>query len=294
MGQLRRAGEVNRDHPGTVGTGADVLRVQLLGAFRVFVRSRTIEESEWRLRKAAHLVKLLALAPGHRLHREQLAEMLWPDSNPSAGAINLRHALHVARRALGHTDEDPLLPARGDQIALECAAGVLVDVEMFEAGAASAHRADEPDIFRRALRLYTGDLLPEDRYEQWALGRREELRSAYLDLLLRLSRLYQDRGEIEQAIECLQQAITTDPANEEAHSGLMRLYMLSGQRSRALAQYETLKQSLRRELDADPDEPTERLYTAIAGGKLPPGEKGQPSRQRGTPTPSPGTTCRRP
>ena len=58
----------------------EVVRVWLLGGFRVSVGSRTIDEDAWRLRKAAALVKLVALAPGYRLHREQAMEALWPDS----------------------------------------------------------------------------------------------------------------------------------------------------------------------------------------------------------------------
>ena len=40
---------------------------------------RKVDESTWRLRKAASLVKLLALAPGHRLHRERAMDLFWPD-----------------------------------------------------------------------------------------------------------------------------------------------------------------------------------------------------------------------
>jgi hypothetical protein len=49
----------------------EVVRVWLLGGFRLSVGSRTIGQDAWRLRKAASLMKLLALAPGHRLHRER-------------------------------------------------------------------------------------------------------------------------------------------------------------------------------------------------------------------------------
>jgi len=45
------------------------VRVWLLGGFRVTVGPRSIGEEAWRLKKAASLLKLLALAPGHRLHR---------------------------------------------------------------------------------------------------------------------------------------------------------------------------------------------------------------------------------
>jgi DNA-binding SARP family transcriptional activator len=44
----------------------------MLGGFSVSVGARSVEEGEWRLRKAAGLVKLLALKPGHRMHRERV------------------------------------------------------------------------------------------------------------------------------------------------------------------------------------------------------------------------------
>src|SRR5215207_4860665 len=50
----------------------EMIRVRLLGGFSLSVGPRTIEESAWRLRKAAGLVKLLALTPGHRIHRDQI------------------------------------------------------------------------------------------------------------------------------------------------------------------------------------------------------------------------------
>jgi DNA-binding SARP family transcriptional activator len=55
------------------------MRLWLLGGFKVSVESGTIEGGAWRLRKAANLVKLLALSPSHRLHREQVMDTLWPD-----------------------------------------------------------------------------------------------------------------------------------------------------------------------------------------------------------------------
>src|SRR5215217_4583938 len=59
--------------------GPKTVRIRLLGSFSVSVGDRTIEQSEWRLKKVASLIKLLALAPAHQLHREQLMDLLWPD-----------------------------------------------------------------------------------------------------------------------------------------------------------------------------------------------------------------------
>ena len=46
------------------------------------------------------LVKLLVLADGHRMHRESLVALLWPDRDTASGMNNLHQALHVARRVL--------------------------------------------------------------------------------------------------------------------------------------------------------------------------------------------------
>src|SRR3954471_5167727 len=78
---------------------ADV-SVTLLNGFAAAVDGVPVPDAAWRLKKARELVKLLALAPGHRLHREQAMDVLWPDLGPEAAANNLNQAVHVARRAL--------------------------------------------------------------------------------------------------------------------------------------------------------------------------------------------------
>src|SRR6476620_547644 len=81
----------------TAGRDPPLLRLELLGGFRVTLGDQVIEEPAWRLRKARSLVKLLALAPEHVLHRDQLLDLLWPNLNPDAAANNLRYTLHVTR-----------------------------------------------------------------------------------------------------------------------------------------------------------------------------------------------------
>jgi hypothetical protein len=81
-----------------MGEQRKAVRVWMLGGFRVSVGSRIITQDAWRLKKAAALVKLLALAPGHRLHREQAMDVLWPDSGRRAASNSLRKTLHAARR----------------------------------------------------------------------------------------------------------------------------------------------------------------------------------------------------
>ena len=72
--------------------------IRVLGRFEVSVDGIVTPERGWRRRTAASLVKVLALAPGHRLHREQVIDMLWPDESPADAAPKLHKAAHYARR----------------------------------------------------------------------------------------------------------------------------------------------------------------------------------------------------
>lgn len=181
----------------TISRKPEAVRVRVLGGFSVSVGPRTIEESSWRLKKSASLVKLLALAPEHRMHRERLMGLLWPELEEKAAANNLRYALHVARKTLKPSPDDlasRCLQLQGEQIAL-CPEGTLqVDAKAFEEAAATARRARDTAAYRSAVDLYAGDLLPGDLYEGWAEERRWELRGTYLALLLELAGLHEKRG----------------------------------------------------------------------------------------------------
>src|SRR4051812_13466743 len=143
------------------------VNVTLLGGFAVAVDGTAVPDSAWRLKKGRELVKLLALARGHRLHREQAMDVLWPDLAPAAAANNLHQAVHVARRALGAD----AIGLRDEVLALTAE----VDVDALVATVAQARRLRTPAAYRAALSLYRGELLPENRYDDWAESRREEL-----------------------------------------------------------------------------------------------------------------------
>ncbi len=254
-----------------MGRRSEVVRVELLGGFRVTVGPRVVGEGAWRLRKAAALVKLLALEPNHRLHKEQAMDLLWPHLGPRSAANNLHRTLHCARRVLDPdhvtATESPYLRLRGEQLEL-CPGGPLwVDVGVFEEAAAKARRLRDPAAYRAAVDLYAGELLPADRYEAWAEERREGLRQQYLSLLLEMAWLHEEPGP---AIEALERVVAEQPTHEGAHVGLMRLFARSGRREEALDQYERLRENLRRGLAGEPGVVGRGLRGEILADRYPP------------------------
>src|SRR6266404_4721840 len=150
------------------------LNVNLLGGFTAAVDGVAVPDKAWRLKKARELVKLLALARDHRLHREQAMDVLWRELAPAAAANNLHQAVHVARRALGPDAID----VRDEVLSLVAD----VDVDLLERLAADARRMRTAAAYGIALSLYRGELLPENRYDDWVETRRDELAALAAEL----------------------------------------------------------------------------------------------------------------
>ncbi len=209
------------------------LEVRLLGSFEAFVDSHPVPADAWPQRRAADLVKLLALAPGHRMPRDEVLEMLWPHLGADAAASNLHKAASYARRALG---DRGAIVLRGGMVEFAPEAEVTTDVERFERGDDSA---------------YGGELLPDDAYEQWTLAPRARLRERRLSVL--------------RAHGLWDEVLREDPADEEAHRGLMRQHMARGDRPAVARQFRLLRDELAR-LGTEPSEEMLALQRELMRG----------------------------
>jgi hypothetical protein len=112
----------------------------------------------------------------------------------------------------------------------------------------------------------------------WAQARREALRETQLALMVELAALLAEAGERVAAVETLQRVVVEDALHEAAQRELMRLFAADGRSQQALAQYEQLRDLLRRELGADPDPQTRELYREILAGQHDADAGARPSR----------------
>ena len=256
-----------------------MLTIQLLRAYCVSVDGVAIEESRWGRKKAKTLIKILALANSHSLSRNRMMELLWPEQNYEQALNNLHKTIHAARRAL-----EPELKAGGEsrfittldeqRILLQAPTELRIDSEEFERAARLA-LADKQSLssiqaeaLKAAHRLYAGDLLPDDRLEDWASLKCEQFMNLHQEVLVALAmNVGQQVGGSARAIELLQEAVASQPTNESAHQHLMRLYASTGNRHLAMNQFRVCVEALKRELDVEPELATTRLFEEMRQGQ---------------------------
>lgn len=132
----------------------------------------------------ARAVKYLAVV-GHPVHYESLADVLWPNIDAALARTRLRNVVARVRAASGE-----LIQRSGDVLSLH--SGVVVDLWRFQDDAMEALTSIRSDPLlaersaRRALRTYSGELLPGDIYADWSQPAREHVRrlaAALLDVV---------------------------------------------------------------------------------------------------------------
>ena len=257
------------DDPANADVG---LRITLLGGFRIWVDTIEIPATAWRLQKARSIIKLLALAPDLSMHRAELVEHLWPEFDPVPVTTTCierctPHDVRSARWAVLTVCRQTLL-LRGPRVVLDPGGLLWIDVKAFTEAAQRARSESTVRTYLDALTLYSGELLPEDRYDDWAAGLRETLRHERISLLSGLADIYQSRNQLAAATDTRAEIVQEDPFDEEAQRLLMRDLALIGQRGRALAQFHDLRTTLK-EIDEVPSAESEELYRDILARRFP-------------------------
>lgn len=245
------------------------MRIRLLGGFDVYEGRQSIAAGAWRLRKAKTLVKLLALEPAHRLHRDQVVDRLWPELDVEAARNNLHQVLHAARRALASIGVDgaAALVLRDDLVILGPDGQVVTDLEEFEESVERATSRQDAAALAEALRPGAADLLPEDIYEPWARERANHLREWRVGKLLSLVDDDLTRRAPQTAVALLAPEVAVNALHEPLHRALMRALDAAGRHAEALVLFERLRAALQQELAAEPDSQTRQLYRDLLASR---------------------------
>ena len=221
--------------------------------------------------KAQELLSYLVLDRRQPHSRDALSELLWDNQPPEKSRKYLRQALWRVQTALSGDGRQEVSPLMVDSrwIGFDPAVEVWVDVEEFERtynrvsglGARELSRADF-DLIRRTVALYQGNFL-EGWYQDWCLVERERYQRIYVMMLDKLVQYCEVHEAYDAGLAYGSEILRFDRAYERAHRQMMRLYLLSGDRTQALRQFERCEDALREELGVAPSERTTQLHEQI-------------------------------
>lgn len=209
-----------------------------------------------RTAKERWLLALLVLRGDRGVARDWLAGTLWPDSDQSLAAYNLRRALSDLRSALGSSAARIHSPSpRSLRFDLT---GAQIDLMEFDA----AVRRGDPESLRAAVDAYHGPLI-EGCFETWVLEDREARELACVDALQKLAQHEIAHHAPNTAVLHLRRAVAMSPYGEQTYRALMQALGDCGELAAAEQAYRELRRRLRADLNMDPSPETTALFTTI-------------------------------
>lgn len=253
--------------------GKPLLRVRLFGGFEATVGDRALRERDWTKRKGRLIFAMLVARRGQEVARDQILEHLWPDLSDEKAKNNFYVAWSTMKAAL-------MLPEqRGEQcpyvesIRGRCrvvSENVRSDIDEFESQVARAHVAesegrgrDAVEAYAELMRVYRGDLLPGDLYDDWFSVLRDKYRFDFVDAMMRATALLMEMDDPCEALLFVRRGISADPYREDLYQMALRCHLAAGQRSAAIETFIQCRTQLADELGLDPSAETMALYQQI-------------------------------
>lgn len=247
-------------------------RIELFGHVSARLGDHVVDR--FATRKIAELLGALALRPGQSFTRDQLGQMLWPESDDvEAVRVRLRQAIMSLRRQLeppgiesgsvvvAHRDLVWLNPERTES-----------DAADFDVALALLHTVPPEGTERpmaAVVHLYRGDLMPELN-APWILTEQIRFQEAFSEVADRLIPLWQTKGEWSSLAELLKGILRFEPYDESRQRLLMTALHRSGASAEALESYEKFRTRLAEDIHEEVEPETASLAEAIRseGGQM--------------------------
>lgn len=244
---------------------AGAAHIHVLGDLRIFdSKGDPVPSLEAQPKRAALLIYLASMPPGSFCPRDQLLALFWPDFDDERARNSLRTSLYYVRRAIG----PGVIISRPDGALETDARALWCDVRAFE----SALRAGE---WGEAAGLYAGDFLQgagqslSVEFDQWVEATRRRLRRQCAEALFRVAEGCEHEGRLEEALEVLGRARALLPADEAILRRVLVLWGRSGNRVRAVQEYQAFAQTLGALYELEPSPETREILNQVTGGMLP-------------------------
>ena len=241
----------------------------MLGKFSAYQDNQLIKH--WPNCKSKQLFKYLVLHRGVPTHKEVLMDLFWPNLSEKSARNNLNVSICGLRNNLPRPlSGKPHIIYQSDCYFINPEIDIWVDVEMFDNAISKAGKecrskstTNAISAYKDATEFYQGELLAEDRYDEWIQPVRQKYRESNLSALRYLRGQYTEIDDYDAVITTCLKVITSDPLEEETLSCLMKCYSKVGKRHLAVLVYHEYEQQLLNDLDLTPSREMRQLLFDI-------------------------------
>jgi DNA-binding SARP family transcriptional activator len=251
------------------------VKIYTLGGFRLLVNGKPVAFAGKVQKKPLEMLKCIVAVGGKNIAREQLTDLLWPDSDGDQAQSAFNTTVSRLRSILGTNEA---LAIKGGRVSLNpryCRVDTwtledlvqrldALSAAMSASGKVGAREiAKETALMEDAVRACAGPFLPEED-RPWALPARRTLRKKFNHLVAECGTRLEAAGAREKAAALYRKAIETDESvEEEIYRRLMTFHMECGESFRAMELYGQCRKMLAMTLGIKPSAKTEEVFRKL-------------------------------
>lgn len=254
------------------------IEVCFFGNFSVTMQGVLINDSASRARQPWNLLQILMVHRNQPLSRQQLLDALWPDGASDQPGKALKNLVYRVRSSFAMKNvafAQDIILYQGGSYMLNNDLDWWFDFEQAEQlmeNALSAEAKIQYDDDQRiesmlsAIRLYKGDFLSEQIYEDWVLPYHTYFRSRFLDCLQTVLEMLRQKNRDEDIEFVCNQAIGIEPFEEWLHLEYLQALARQEKKAIALEHYNKMSEMFYREMGVSPNEDLKTLYRQLSAG----------------------------
>jgi len=237
------------------------LEIKAFGKPVVTSSGNPLSLSDWKTQTARDLFFLFLGFP-EGLTKEEVGEILWPNSSPSQLKLRFKNAIYRMRHAVG-TD---VVVFQDTYYLFNRTIDYEYDLQQFinAIGQADTAKTSESRMhfLQTAVLLYNGPYLESIEYP-WVMPDRQKYLSMYLKVVQELSDMWIHEKDYYRALKLCLTALDQDPYNESLHREVMQLHAYLGNQAAVTRHYISCRKMLQRDLSTQPSQQTTDLYHSL-------------------------------
>jgi DNA-binding SARP family transcriptional activator len=245
-------------------------RIYLTGHVAIESGSTLIRERQLAGRQGRLAFVYLVTRRATPISRDQLLDVIWPDTPPLEVETALSAILSKLRGALRRAQlADAGIELRMGALTVRLPAGTRIDLEeaanAIDIAEGCWRQGDHRQAWANANVAVAVGRRPFLAHEDapWITDQREKLRALLSRGLQALTSLSLQNGESELAVQYANEVVALEPFRETAYQQLMRLHAQMGNRGDAVRVFSRLREVLRDELGTSPSPQSEAVFLEI-------------------------------
>lgn len=249
----------------------DLIRVTMLGGFKIESGGEMIQDTAARTHQLWHLIEYLVTFRNKTISQDELIDVLWPGGdieNPSNALKNLVYRIRSFFNAYNLPFAREMITFNRGCYQWNNELNTYVDVEEFEElyKLASSDALESDRKIRKymaTIDIYKGDFLPGSCFESWVVPISSYYRSMYFKCVYAALGMLLDQQRYAEIEMICRKALIIDQFEENTHKYLISSMVKQGKQTQALAHYRFVTDLFFRELGINPSASMRDLYRDI-------------------------------